>query len=34
MIKILQNMNLHREVEQLKQENMELRSRLSKYQDV
>ncbi|XP_070493203.1 hepatic leukemia factor isoform X4 [Chironomus tepperi] len=29
-----ENMNLHREVEQLKQENMELRSRLSKYQEV
>jgi leukemia factor-related protein len=29
-----ENMNLHREVEQLKQENMELRARLSKYQDV
>jgi hepatic leukemia factor len=29
-----QNMNLHREVEQLKQENMELRARLSKYQEV
>ncbi|XP_063702826.1 hepatic leukemia factor-like isoform X7 [Culicoides brevitarsis] len=28
------NMNLHREVEQLKLENQELRSRLSKYQDV
>lgn len=26
-----QNMNLHREVEQLKQENIELRARLSKY---
>ncbi|XP_021696864.1 transcription factor VBP isoform X2 [Aedes aegypti] len=29
-----ENMNLHREVEQLKQENMELRARLSKYQEV
>ncbi|CRL01663.1 CLUMA_CG014885, isoform A [Clunio marinus] len=29
-----ENMNLHREVEQLKQENMELRARLQKYQDV
>lgn len=29
-----ENMNLHREVEQLKQENLELRARLSKYQDV
>ncbi|XP_039441788.1 uncharacterized protein LOC120422433 isoform X3 [Culex pipiens pallens] len=28
------NLNLHREVEQLKQENMELRARLSKYQEV
>ncbi|XP_062540889.1 hepatic leukemia factor isoform X6 [Armigeres subalbatus] len=28
-----ENMNLHREVEQLKQENMELRARLSKYQE-
>lgn len=29
-----ENLNLHREVEQLKQENMELRARLSKYQEV
>uniref|UniRef100_U5EGJ8 Putative sequence-specific dna binding transcription factor n=1 Tax=Corethrella appendiculata TaxID=1370023 RepID=U5EGJ8_9DIPT len=29
-----ENMNLHREVEQLKAENMELRARLSKYQEV
>lgn len=30
----LQNSTLHQELEQLKQENMELRARLSKYQDV
>ncbi|XP_055611150.1 hepatic leukemia factor isoform X5 [Uranotaenia lowii] len=29
-----ENLSLHREVEQLKQENMELRARLSKYQEV
>jgi leukemia factor-related protein len=29
-----ENMSLHRELEQLKQENMELRARLSKYQEV
>lgn len=33
IINFSQNMNLHREVEQLKQENMELRARLSKYQE-
>lgn len=31
---LLQNSTLHQELEQLKQENMELRARLSKYQDV
>ncbi|XP_037035227.1 hepatic leukemia factor isoform X17 [Bradysia coprophila] len=31
---LLQNSSLHQELEQLKQENMELRARLSKYQDV
>lgn len=31
---LFQNSTLHQELEQLKQENMELRARLSKYQDV
>jgi leukemia factor-related protein len=31
---LLQNTNLHQELEQLKQENLELKARLSKYQDI